>query len=158
MDRLVYEAHDESETACLGRALADVLPDGTVVALCGPLGAGKTRLVQALAEACGVDRRAVTSPSFVLVQQYRGRRVIYHIDAYRLRDADEFWDLGVEEYFASEGLVLVEWADRVAECLPPDHVTVQIEVTGDQSRRFEVRVRGTRHVDLAPRLKARLSR
>ena len=158
MDRFVYEAQDEAQTAALGRALADVLPDGTVVALCGPLGAGKTRLVQALAEACGVDRRFVTSPSFVLVQEYHGRRVIYHVDAYRLRDPDEFWDLGPDEYFASSGLVLVEWADRVADCLPPDHVVIQVEVTGDRSRRFDLRVQGTRYPGLLARLEARLGR
>ncbi len=97
----------------LGAALAEVLPDGTTVALCGTLGAGKTRLVQAIAEAAGVDRRNVLSPTFVLIQEYHGRRTVYHIDAYRLRDADEFLALGPEEYFEGDGLVLVEWADRV---------------------------------------------
>ena len=76
-----------------------MLPDGTTVALCGTLGAGKTRLVQAIAEAAGVDRRDVLSPTFVLIQEYHGRRSIYHIDAYRLRDEDEFLALGPEEYF-----------------------------------------------------------
>ena len=90
-----------------------MLPPGTTVALCGTLGAGKTRLVQAIAEGLGVNRRDVVSPTFVLIQEYRGRRMIYHIDAYRLRDDDEFQQLGPDEYFESDGLVLIEWADRV---------------------------------------------
>ncbi|MEN6556898.1 MAG: tRNA (adenosine(37)-N6)-threonylcarbamoyltransferase complex ATPase subunit type 1 TsaE, partial [Thermoguttaceae bacterium] len=94
-----FDAVEESDTARLGAALAEVLPNGTTVALCGTLGAGKTRLVQALAEASGVERRQVLSPTFVLIQEYHGRRSLYHIDAYRLRDADEFLALGPEEYF-----------------------------------------------------------
>ena len=110
------------------------------MALCGPLGAGKTRLVQAIAEAAGVDRQDVTSPTFVLIQEYHGRRAIYHIDAYRVRDEDEFESLGVDEYFEGDGLVLVEWADRVPCFLPPERVEIRIEVTGPESRRFEIRL------------------
>ena len=90
-------------------------PDRAVVGLNGPLGAGKTRLVQAVADASGVDRRTVTSPTFVLVQEYHGTRTIYHADAYRLADADEFWQLGLDERFDEPALVFIEWADRVAE-------------------------------------------
>ena len=134
MERLTVDALNEADTTRLGTALAEVLPDGATVALCGTLGAGKTRLVQAIAEAAGVNRRDVLSPTFVLIQEYHGRRSIYHIDAYRLRDEDEFLALGPEEYFDGDGLVLVEWADRVPKCLPKDRVEIHIEVTGPQSR------------------------
>jgi tRNA threonylcarbamoyladenosine biosynthesis protein TsaE len=147
-----YDSPDESATADLGRRLAEVLPDGTVVALSGTLGAGKTRLVQAIAEASGVDRRDVVSPTFVLIQEYHGRRPIYHIDAYRLRDEDEFLALGPEEYFDRNGLTLIEWADRVAGCLPEDRVEIKIEVTGDSSRRFEIAGRGPRAAEAVGRL------
>jgi tRNA threonylcarbamoyladenosine biosynthesis protein TsaE len=143
MNCFVYESADEKATAALGAALAEVLPGGTAVALCGTLGAGKTRLVQAIAEALGVDCRNVTSPTFVLIQEHRGRRTLVHIDAYRLRDEDEFLALGPEEYFESDGLVLIEWADRVERCLPSDRVEIHIEVTGAQSRRFEIIAIGT---------------
>ena len=113
MNPFCYDAADERATAVLGAALADVLPEGTTVALLGTLGAGKTRLVQAIAEAAGVDRRQVLSPTFVLIQEYHGRRAICHIDAYRLHDNDKFLALGPEEYFEGDGLILVEWADRV---------------------------------------------
>ncbi len=140
--RYTYQADDEQATAALGAALAEVLPDGAVVALCGTLGAGKTRLVQALCEASGIDRREVQSPTFVLVHEHHGRRTIYHLDAYRLRGCDEFLALGPEEYFQSKGITLVEWADRVAACLPKDHLEVAIEVTGPSSRRFELTTHG----------------
>ncbi len=158
MDRLVYHSSDESRTDALGAALAEVLPSGTVVALSGTLGAGKTRLVQAIAEACGVDRRSVTSPTFVLAQQYHGRRTIHHLDAYRLNTPDEFLDLGAEEYFQSDGLVLIEWADRVETCLPPDRIEVHIEVESDNARRFEIVGHGSRCAAVIEALAKRLPR
>ena len=145
MEYFRYEAADEAATAALGAALAQVLPGGTTVGLFGTLGAGKTRLVQALAEALGVDRREVVSPTFVLIQEHQGRRPIYHVDAYRLLSEAEFQQLGPDEYFDSGGLVLIEWADRVAGCLPRERVEVHIEVTGPTARRFEVRAVG-RHI------------
>ena len=153
MDRFTYEAPDEAATAALGAALAEVLPDGSVVALCGTLGAGKTRLVQAIAEASGVDRRDVLSPTFVLIHEYQGRRPIYHLDAYRVRDEDEFLELGPEEYFEGDGLALVEWADRVEGCLPPERIEIRVEVTGPHSRRFDVIALGSRYGPVIGRLK-----
>ena len=155
-DRLVFDAADESETSLLGTALAESLPDGTVVALCGTLGAGKTRLVQAIAEASGVDRRDVVSPTFVLVHEYRGRRTIHHVDAYRLRDESEFLDLGVEEYFEDEGLTLIEWADRVEGCLPADRIEIDIEITGPDSRQFTIVARGEGYAQVLEKCRRRL--
>ncbi|MCR4415112.1 MAG: tRNA (adenosine(37)-N6)-threonylcarbamoyltransferase complex ATPase subunit type 1 TsaE [Thermoguttaceae bacterium] len=152
MTSFTYHASDESGTAALGHALAELLPDGTVVALCGTLGAGKTRLVQAVAEGCGLDPRDVVSPTFVLIHEHHGRRDLYHFDAYRIRDDDEFEALGPEEYFESNGLTLVEWADRVADCLPAERLDVRIEVTGQRSRRFEIAARGERYAAVVRRL------
>ena len=156
MSSFIYNADDESATAAFGTALAEVLPNGTTVALCGTLGAGKTRLVQAIAEAVGIDRGNVTSPTFVLIQEHHGRRTIYHFDAYRIRDEDEFDSLGPEEYFEGDGLVLVEWADRVEKCLPPERVEIHIEVTGPESRRFEVTAIGQRYAAVIEGLRRRL--
>jgi tRNA threonylcarbamoyladenosine biosynthesis protein TsaE len=157
MNRLIYTAADESVTAALGAALAEILPGGCTVALCGTLGAGKTRLVQAIAEASGVDRRTVVSPTFVLVQEYAGRRMIYHFDAYRLKDLDEFLALGPEEYFDSDGLVLIEWADRVIDGLPGDYLQIEILVTGTNERKFEISSKGEKYRDVLEHLKIRLS-
>jgi len=158
MDRLIFDSLSEADTARLGAALAEALPDGTVVALIGTLGAGKTRLVQAAAEALGVDRRDATSPTFVLIQEYRGRRVVYHVDAYRLRNEEEFQSLGPDECFESGGLAFVEWADRVARCLPADRLEIRIEVAGPDVRRFELTALGPRSRAAMPRLSAMIDK
>jgi len=139
MSQFSFLAASEADTDRLGKLLADILPAGTVVALVGTLGAGKTRLVQAVATALGVPREEVTSPTFVLVKEYSSGWVpVYHIDAYRLRDEDEFVELGPEEYFDGAGLTFVEWADRVENCLPQNYLRIEIEVAGDTERRFTI--------------------
>ena len=152
MAGFTYEARDEAGTERLGKALAELMPDGTTVALSGTLGAGKTRLVQAIAEASGVDRRDVLSPTFVLIHEYQGRRPVYHLDAYRLRDEDEFLQLGPEEYFEGPGLALVEWADRVKGALPDERIDIHIVATGTESRRFEITARGHLYQGVIDRL------
>jgi tRNA threonylcarbamoyladenosine biosynthesis protein TsaE len=143
MNEFVFDAADEQATERLGAALAAALPPGATIALCGTLGAGKTRLVQAIAAACGVPREDVVSPTFVLHQQYRGTRTINHLDAYRLHDEDEFRELGASELFDSDALTIIEWADKIAAALPDDHVRIDIDVTGNSSRRFIVRASST---------------
>src|ERR1700722_3758959 len=95
---------DLAATAAFGRRLAAALFPGAVVALIGQLGAGKTHLTRSIAEALGADPRAVSSPTFVLIQEYAARLPIYHFDAYRLRGPDEFAELGTEEYFQGDGV------------------------------------------------------
>ena len=91
--------------------------------------------MQAVAAAFGVPRANVTSPTFVLVNEYPGGRLpIYHFDTYRLKDDDEFLNLGPDEYFDSNGLTFVEWADRVADLLPAERVEITIEVAGETDR------------------------
>jgi tRNA threonylcarbamoyladenosine biosynthesis protein TsaE len=142
---LTLTLQSEQDTDRLGAALAEALAPGTVVALIGTLGAGKTRLVQAVATALGVPRDAVTSPTFVLVNEYRqGRMPIFHFDTYRLKDDDEFLALGPEEYFDSAGLTFIEWADRVAELLPQERLEIRLEVTGDTTRSVAIEPTGAK--------------
>jgi tRNA threonylcarbamoyladenosine biosynthesis protein TsaE len=145
-----FTSHTEHDTTRLGAALAHTLPVGTVVALIGPLGAGKTRLVQAVATALGVAPGTVTSPTFVLVNEYTGGRMpVYHFDTYRLKDDDEFLNLGPDEYFDSSGITFIEWADRVAHLLPQDRLEITIEPTGETERRFSIRGTSPRTNELA---------
>jgi tRNA threonylcarbamoyladenosine biosynthesis protein TsaE len=137
-EQFIFDAADEAGTVVLGAALAECLPPRAVVALIGTLGAGKTRLVQAVAAAAGVDPRDVMSPTFVLIHEYQGRLPIYHFDTYRLRDEDEFLRLGPEEYFERSAWTFIEWADRVERCLPRERLEIRIESTGPTSRRFEI--------------------
>ncbi|HUY90049.1 MAG TPA: tRNA (adenosine(37)-N6)-threonylcarbamoyltransferase complex ATPase subunit type 1 TsaE [Pirellulales bacterium] len=152
MKSFLHETHDEQGTSRFGAALAASLPEQAVIALNGPLGAGKTRLVQGLAEALGVDRREVVSPTFVLVQEYYGRRPVFHFDAYRLHGDEEFWALGPEEYFNSPGVVVIEWAERVTGCLPAERLEIDVEVVGPTDRRFHCRAIGAAYEAALERL------
>lgn len=148
-----FTAENERETERLGRALAENLEPGTVVGLLGPLGAGKTRLVRSVAEALGVDSAAVASPTFVLIREYQGKTPIYHFDVYRLRDDDEFQELGPDEYFDSDGLSFVEWADRVESLLPPDRLDIRITVLSPTRRQFDLLPQG----DFSPEIVQRIA-
>lgn len=142
MQELIFPSNNLADTDRLGAALAAALPDGSVIALIGTLGAGKTRLVQALASACGIDRSEVTSPTFVLCQEHSGSRTLYHFDVYRLAGDDEFQRLGPQEYFSAGGITLIEWADKVAASLPDERLEITITVTGDTARQFTLRAFG----------------
>ena len=132
---LAIDVASEAETEQVGRALAEVVTPGTVIGLVGPLGAGKTRLVRALAEALGVDPGAIASPTFVLVHEYEGRIPVVHADAYRLKSGAEFDALGLDELYAGS-VSLVEWADRVADRLPAGSWFVSFEPLGACERRL----------------------
>jgi tRNA threonylcarbamoyladenosine biosynthesis protein TsaE len=133
-ESLLIELASEDDTARLGRAIAGLAGPGVVVALVGPLGAGKTRLARAIAEALGVDPAAISSPTFVLINEYAGEIPIYHVDAYRLADPAAFLDLGITDYFGGDALGVVEWADRVRSVIPPDAWWIHLELTGPTSR------------------------
>ncbi len=148
-----YRASDEADTARLGEALAEVLPPGSLVALDGPLGAGKTRLVQAAAAASGVDRSEVVSPTFVLVHEYAGSRPIIHIDAYRISGDAEFAAMGAEEYFNAENLVFIEWANRVPLSLPRERLQITIEVVARDMRQFQVSAVGSAYEAVVAQLR-----
>jgi tRNA threonylcarbamoyladenosine biosynthesis protein TsaE len=125
------------ETQALGERLGARLGRGDVVACIGPLGAGKTCFLQGLARGLGV-MTDVTSPTFVLVNQYRGRLPVYHVDAYRTGSLTELVDLGLEEMLHGEGVTVVEWADKLLPLLPARTVTVTIEGLGDEPRQIEL--------------------
>lgn len=151
---LIVDLPDLAATLALGRHLGRRLWPGSVVALIGELGAGKTQLVRFIAEGLGIaDSRIVTSPTFVLVQEYPARLPIYHFDAYRLKTEAEFADLGVHEYFESGGVCLIEWADRVAGCLPEEHLLITLETTGETSRRARVEGKGKEYEKLIVELR-----
>jgi len=152
---LMIEVNDAAGTDRLGRCLGAALRRGDVVALVGPLGVGKTTLVRSMAAGAGVpDPRAVNSPTFVIVNEYLGQVAgeklrIYHADSYRLRDGRDLEALGFDEMCAL-GAVLIEWADRVEEILPPDRLTVRIEPVGQTARRFHLQAGGAAERLLKP--------
>jgi tRNA threonylcarbamoyladenosine biosynthesis protein TsaE len=152
-----YNAADEQGTQTLAAALATALLKkqiaSAIIGLVGPLGAGKTRFVQAVADAACVPRGMVASPTFVLVNEYQGQVPIFHFDTYRLGDESEFMALGADEYFSQPGWSFIEWADRVRNSLPPDRLEIVIQPTGTTSRQFVIRAMGPQHQRLLDQLK-----
>lgn len=143
-----FESRSIADTVQFGHCLGGVLLPATLVALEGTLGAGKTRLVQAVAESLGVNAGDVVSPTFVLVQQYEGRRTLYHVDVYRLKDEDEYLELGIDECLTGNTIVFIEWAGRVENCLPRERIQISIDVTGEDTRRFHVTAVGEIYKDV----------
>src|SRR4051812_30043494 len=125
--------HAEEETAAVGRELAATLSAGDVLLLYGDLGAGKTAFVRGLAEGLGVSREEVSSPTFTLIQEYRGGRLtLFHVDLYRIEDPREFDELGLDE-IAVDGVLAIEWADRYTNP-PPATYRIRIEHAGNDTR------------------------
>jgi len=139
---MIVSCESEAATRNFARRVGAAARPGLVVALVGDLGAGKTRLVQSAAEGLGVDPSVVNSPTFVLIQEYAGRLPVYHFDTYRLKDSDEFLELGADEYLSSDGVCFVEWADRMDEVLPADRLTIQFEITGETTRTLRLSAGG----------------
>ncbi len=137
---LVSRAPDETRKA--GAALSELLAVGDVVSLTGDLGAGKTAFVQGAARGLGVDA-PVTSPTFVLVREYRGRIPVRHVDVYRLERVQEVLDLGFEDLVDHGGVAFIEWGDVIEALLPDTHVRVELRANEDESRIIRVSARGS---------------
>lgn len=133
----VIETANPAETAAVGERVGRALGAGAVVALSGALGAGKTCFVQGLVRGLGVERRA-TSPTFVLINEYRGRVPVLHVDLYRIDRLADIDDLGLPDVFGRDAVTLVEWADKLGPLLPAGAVRVHIEGVGDEPRRITI--------------------
>jgi tRNA threonylcarbamoyladenosine biosynthesis protein TsaE len=129
-------SNSPDETIELGRNLGSQLKGGEVVAVCGPLGSGKTHLIKGIAAGAGAtDHKNVNSPTFVIVNEYKGRLDIYHIDAYRLGSVSEFEMLGFDDFCYPESVVLIEWADKVESALRTlDYIRIELEHAGETKR------------------------
>jgi tRNA threonylcarbamoyladenosine biosynthesis protein TsaE len=127
-----------AETVELGAQFAKFLKRNDVIGLQGTLGAGKTMFVKGLAKGLGVRcPKQVASPTFVLLRQYKGRKVtLHHFDAYRLEDTRQMEEIGCQDIFQSGGVSVVEWANHVSACLPKEHFLVTIRMAGGNKREF----------------------
>ncbi|MBR1842606.1 MAG: tRNA (adenosine(37)-N6)-threonylcarbamoyltransferase complex ATPase subunit type 1 TsaE [Oscillospiraceae bacterium] len=134
---MTYFTKSEAETSALGAELASRLAPGAVIAMYGDLGAGKTAFTRGLASGLGLKSR-VSSPTFTIVNEYLGRIPLFHFDMYRLKDADELFEIGWEDYLARGGVCVVEWSENVEGAFPPETIVVKIEKTGENERSIEI--------------------
>lgn len=128
--------HSPDETIEFGRKLGSQLRGGEVIAICGPLGSGKTHLIKGIAVGAGTeDSKSINSPSFVIVNEYIGRLEIYHIDAFRLNSISEFEMLGFDDFCYPQSVVLIEWADKIESALASiDYIRIELEHSGKTTR------------------------
>ena len=132
-----FISHSQLETEELGRKLAEKLPGGSVVAMYGDLGAGKTAFVRGMARGMGLSCR-VSSPTFTIVNEYLGERELIHFDMYRLSSADELFDIGWEDYLSRGAVCAVEWSENVQDAFFGDEVVVRIEKLNDTDRKITI--------------------
>jgi len=147
-----FISESPEETQRLGEELGRLAQPGDLFLLVGNLGTGKTCLTQGIAWGLGIEGYA-TSPSFVVVNQYRGRLPLYHIDLYRLDSIEEVIELGLDDYLYSEGVSVVEWAEKAIEVLPKEHLLIEMNFLSDTSRNVVLKPSGERYVEMLSQLK-----
>lgn len=133
---LEFYVKSEKEVEELGLVLANRLGPGSVVALSGELGTGKTTFTKAIAKGLGITD-LITSPTFTIIHEYKGGRLpLYHFDVYRIDEEEQFHNLGYEEYFYGDGVCVIEWADKIEEYLPVGAMRIRISYGGEEDERI----------------------
>lgn len=124
-----------NETEVFGQKLGSLLMPGDILCLNGDLGAGKTTLTQSIGLGLGVEDY-ITSPTFILINEYRGRMWLYHFDVYRLENVEEVYDLGFDEYFYGNGVCIIEWAEKIEKFLPRERIEINIKMEAKVEERM----------------------
>ena len=132
---MTYISNSEQETYDIARDLASQITDNVVICLNGEMGAGKTVFVRGFASYFNITD--TSSPTFTIVNEYKGARDVYHFDVYRLADEDEFYDIGGEEYF-EKGICIIEWSKIIEDALPKNRIEVTIEKVDDSKRNITI--------------------
>lgn len=134
----VFNSTSPQQTIACGKEFAEQLSSGDVVCLQGDLGAGKTHFVKGIAKFFGINPAEVTSPTYTLIHEYSGAVDLYHFDCYRLKTAQEALEIGVEEYFYSDGVCVIEWPERIEGLIPPEAIWITIEAPDPSTRKFVI--------------------
>ncbi len=153
MKSLKLISRSPAETQQLGKRLGEIAQPGDIFFLSGNLGTGKTCLTQGIVRGLGSSEYAL-SPTFVLVREIQGRLPLYHMDLYRLDQAAEIEDLGLDEYLYGRGVCVIEWAEKGLSVLPAQYLLVRINYLADDERRFEFAAHGRRYEKLLSQLKS----
>ena len=141
-----FNSRSPQETQALGRLIGELAQPGDIVLLSGPLGAGKTCLTQGIAQGLGI-REGTASPSYVLMREFAGRLMLYHMDLYRL-EFNEIGDLGLDDYLYGQGICVIEWADKGMPLMPAEHLFIDMKYAGECERRIEITPHGLRYEEL----------
>jgi len=146
MKTFVFLSDSPAATLKLGKTLGERLSAGSIIALSGELGCGKTLLTRGICEGLGVPLRQVSSPTFVLVNEYKGKLPVFHMDLYRLGTIDDGFEIGIMDYFAraESGVMLIEWAEKMSSLLPADILKVEYEILTDKKRRITFSAAGNK--------------
>ena len=152
MPSLHIDSQGPEETRELGSIIGGLAGPGDIIFLSGPLGAGKTCLAQGIAQGLGV-RENTASPSYVLMRELKGRLPLYHMDLYRLNIA-EIGELGLDDYLYGQGVCVIEWAEKGAGLMPPEHLLVQMSYTGENAREIDVTSSGQRYDEVLEKVRA----
>jgi tRNA threonylcarbamoyladenosine biosynthesis protein TsaE len=135
---VVLISKSPEETLVAGRIIGEILEGGDVVALMGELGTGKTTITQGIARGLGISEKYyITSPTFTLINEYPGKNTLYHLDVYRLSGPDDLTDMGYEEYFFGDGVVVIEWAEKIKDILPDDALYIFLSYRKGCERKIE---------------------
>lgn len=141
------------DTENFGIRFGKLLKPGDIVCLNGDLGAGKTTMTKSIGIGLGVEEY-ITSPTFTLINMYKGRMVVYHFDVYRLENVDELYDLGFDEYFFGEGVCIIEWAEKIDRLIPEDRIIIDIKKTDSIDERIlHISGYGNRYEEMIKELK-----
>jgi tRNA threonylcarbamoyladenosine biosynthesis protein TsaE len=136
MEKQELFSNSPAATLALGKKIGERLQPGSIIALTGELGCGKTLLTRGIGEGLGIPPRQVNSPTFVLVNEYKGRMPVFHMDLYRLGNIDDGFEIGIMDYFsrANEGVMLIEWAEKMASLLPEDVLKIEFDIISARKR------------------------
>jgi tRNA threonylcarbamoyladenosine biosynthesis protein TsaE len=146
------------QTWRIGEALGRLLGAGDTVCLYGDLGSGKTNLAYGIALGLEVREQYITSPTFTLVNEYEGRVPLYHLDLYRIKDPDELENIGFDEYVDTDGVAVIEWAERAEGALPAERLSVYLSTVDEASREVGFLAEGERYERLLEELKKELNK
>ncbi len=152
-----FFSNSPAATYALGKRVGGKLSPGSVLALTGELGCGKTLLTRGICEGLGVPPRHINSPTFVLVNEYQGRLPVFHLDMYQLNAAPDAVDLGLMDYLARAraGVMIVEWAERISSLLPPDSLKIQLDIISARKRHIIFRSAGGQFADVFKEIKGK---
>lgn len=149
---MIMTMKSPEQTKKLGEVLASFLQPGDLVILDGDLGAGKTIFTKGIGLGLGITEDLITSPTYTLINEYRGRYPLYHFDVYRLNEPAELEDLGYEDYFYSNGISIIEWGNLIKSYLPTDYLEIIFHKAAENERRLQFVSHGSRSAQLLAEL------